>query len=30
MESFQRLNAGHLIGAHQVDPLRMQIEGVSI
>ena len=30
MEAFQGLNAGHLVGAHQVDPLCMQIEGVAI
>ena len=30
MEAFQGLNAAHLVGAHQVDPLFMQIEGVAI
>jgi len=30
MEAVQGLNAGHLVGAHQVDPLCMQIEGVAI
>ena len=30
MEAFQGLKAAHLVGAHQVAPLFMQIEGVAI